>query len=53
MELARIFRVSGSEAYEKLGMNPRRAGALVTAASAPAQEEEEAWPKRLGRVKPG
>ncbi|MEJ1287518.1 pentraxin 4 [Cricetulus griseus] len=34
-------------------MNPRRAGALVTAASAPAQEEEEAWPKRLGRVKPG
>lgn len=50
VELARIL-VSGSDAYEELGTNPRSAGALVTAAPAPAQEEE-AWPKNLGRARP-
>lgn len=49
MELARIL-VSGSDAYGELGTNPLSAGALVTAAPAPAQEE--AWPKNVGRARP-
>jgi hypothetical protein len=49
---ARIFRISGADTNAWLGTNQRRANALMTAASAPAQEEEEAWPKSLRWARP-